>query len=146
MVEIIDDPTPDEVLAYAAGMASAGMSRYRTVVLDNEAVEALLDIRHRKHHRALSAVELVAKKATRHAPKARLVVPTAVRVEAGWDRTTPVAAVLNRLRVQDVHPDRTAADQAAVMSTELRVSVADAHLAAVLAEAVRPVAVTVVPL
>ncbi len=117
------------------------MSRARTVVLDNEAVQALLDPDHRKHRRVLAAVEAVTARALRRAGSACLVVPTAVRVEAGWDRRAPGAAAINRIRVNDAPLDRPTADRAAGVRHALGVSVADAHLAAVIASTAGPVAV-----
>jgi hypothetical protein len=109
--------------------------------LDNEAVQALLNPDHHKHRRVLAAVEAVTARALRRARSAYLVVPTAVRVEAGWDRRAPGAAVINRMRVDDAPLDRSAADCAAGVRNSLGVSVADAHLGAVLVSTVAPVAV-----
>lgn len=61
------------------------------------------------------------------------MVPTAVRVEAGWDRRAPHAAAINRLRFVDVPLDGPHADRAADLRIALRVSVADAHLGATVA-------------
>lgn len=105
----------------------------RTVLLDNEAVQALGDPGHRKHRAALAMVEATAGRNLRRAGSIRLVVPTAVRVEAGWDRRALAGATINRLRIGDAALDRDAADQAAALRTRLGVSVADAHLGAVLA-------------
>ena len=103
----------------------------RTIVFDNEAVQALVDVRHRKHLRALTAIETVTgRNLRRDGP--RLVVPTTVRVEAGWDRTRPKAAAANQLRIADVALDTESADRAARIRAALGVSVADAHLGAVL--------------
>lgn len=112
------------------------MSGSRTVVLDNEAVQALLDDRHRKHRRLLAHVQAVTTRNRRRAGSVRLVVPTAVRVEAGWDRRAPDAAVINQLHVHDAPLDTRAADhavraRAALGMTDL--TVADSHIAAVLA-------------
>ena len=109
--------------------APATDSRARTLVLDNEAVQALLDPDHPKHQRALAVVEATLVR-SRRTP---LVVPTAVRVEAGWDRRTPHAAPVNRLRVRHQGLDGDATDSAAALRTALRVSVADAHLGVVCA-------------
>lgn len=117
------------------------MSQARTVVLDNEAVQALADATHRKHRRVMAVVEAVATRNLRRAGSARLVVPTAVRVEAGWDRRAPRAAAINRLRVDDRPLDTPAADRAARVHADLGVSVADAHLAAVLGTTDAPHAV-----
>lgn len=105
----------------------------RTVLLHNEAVQALGDPRHRKHRSALAVVEATAGRNLRRAGSIRLVVPTTVRVEAGWDRRTPAAATINRLRIVDAALDREAADRASALRMRLGVSVADAHLGAVLA-------------
>jgi hypothetical protein len=88
-------------------------------------------LNHRKHRRVLAAVEAVTARALRHAGSVRLVVPTTVRVEAGWDRRAPGAAAINRMRADDAALDRPAADRAASVRHALSVSVADAHLAAV---------------
>lgn len=114
------------------------MKEARTVVLDNEAVQALVDVAHRKHRRVLAAVEVTAARNLRRAGSVRLVVPTAVRVEAGWDRRARRSAAINSLRVDDSPLDRRAADTAAAVVSALGVSVADAHLAAVLTTAPGP--------
>ena len=108
------------------------MKEARTLVVDNEAVQALVDATHRKHRRVLAAVEVTAARNLRRAGSVRLVVPTAVRVEAGWDRRARRSAAINRLRVEDIPLDRHAADTAAAVVAALGVSVADAHLASVL--------------
>ena len=105
------------------------MSR-RLVVLDSEAVQALQNPAHPKHRRVLSHVQLVAGR-KRRAEVVELAVPTSVRVEAGWDRTSPAWAFPNRLLIADVPLDRALADQAAGIGLRHRVSVADAHLGAI---------------
>ena len=117
------------------------MTQARTVVLDNEAVQALVDPSHRRHRRVLAVVEAVAARNLRRAGTVRLVVPTSVRVEAGWDRRTPGAAAINRLRTDDHTLDAGAADRAAGVRSALTVSVADAHLAAAIATTDGPHAV-----
>lgn len=117
------------------------MTRARTVVLDNEAVQALTDPSHRKHRRVLAVLEAIAPRNLRRAAVTRLVVPTAVRVEAGWDRRAPAAAAINRSRAGDAPLDRPSADRATAVRRALAVSVADAHLAVVLEDASPPVAV-----
>lgn len=113
----------------------------RTVVLDNEAVQALASTTHPKHRRMLAVVEATAGRNRRRAGSMHLMVPTAVRVAAGWDRRRPTTAVINRLRVDDGPLDRQAADRAASTVGALGVSVADAHIAAVLVGAPAPHAV-----
>jgi hypothetical protein len=58
----------------------------RLVVLDNEAVQALRDPAHPRHRHVISHAQVVTSRKSR-AVALELVVPTAVRVEAGWDRT-----------------------------------------------------------
>lgn len=101
----------------------------RVLILDNEAVSALRDAHHPHHKRVLGLVE--ANRPVRRADKdRRTVVPTAVRVEASWDRAEPSAAPVNRLRIQDVELDERAANVAARLHRDHPVSVADAHVGA----------------
>jgi len=66
----------------------------------------------------------------RHAAAISLVVPVAVRVEAGWDRTSAQWAFLNRMRITDVPLDAAHANAAAAIHEQAQVSVADAHIGA----------------
>jgi hypothetical protein len=100
------------------------------VVLDNEAVQALGDVAHPKHRRVIGLVQVVAQR-KRRAIDVALVVPTAVRVEAGWDRTGTPWATLNRLGVVDEALGPAQANVAAQVRSAMGVSVADAHLGAV---------------
>jgi hypothetical protein len=101
----------------------------RVVVLDNEAVQALGDAGHAKHARVVSHVQVVAQRKRRAAP-IRVTTPTAVRVEAGWDRTEPRWAFANALRIGDDALDTPRANAAAAIRTSAGVSVPDAHLGA----------------
>lgn len=101
----------------------------RLVLLDNEAIQALRDPAHRKHRRALSEVEFAFKRTVRTL-RVRVAVPAAVRVEAGWDRTAPAWAFINRLPITDIPLDANHADTAARIAKRTGVSVADAHLGA----------------
>jgi len=112
------------------------------VVLDNEAIQALADPAHRKHRQVVSQAQVVASR-KRRAAAIEIVVPTAVRVEAGWDRTSPAWAFPNRLRIADIPLDTARASAAAAIRHRTRVSVADAHLGAVIQSAA-PGQVTVV--
>ena len=105
------------------------------VVLDNEAVQALSHPAHKKHVRVISHVQVaVAGRRGRSLP-VTVVVPTAVRVEAGWDRSVPAWAFLNRLLIRDVALDGSTANLAASILADARVSVADAHIGAVIQSA-----------
>lgn len=106
----------------------------RLVVLDNEAVQALRDPSHREHRRVISYVQVVADR-KRRAKTINAVMPTAVRVEAGWDRTSSAWAFPNRLRIADVPLDTMCANSAAAVRARTGVSVADAHLGAVITSA-----------
>jgi hypothetical protein len=101
----------------------------RLVVLDNEAVNALADPAHSKHRRVVSYAQVVVSR-KRRAAAIDVVVPTAVRVEAGWDRTAPSWAFLNGLRITDILLDTVGANVAAAIRQRSAVSVADAHLGA----------------
>ncbi|MGH3901027.1 MAG: hypothetical protein ACRDTA_22835 [Pseudonocardiaceae bacterium] len=117
------------------------MRQARTVVLDNEAVQALADPAYHRHRRMLAVVEAVVARNLRRAGAVRLLVPICVRVEAGWSRREPGAAMVNRLRIDDIALDTLAADEAAGIRSSLGVSVADAHLGAVLGATAGPHAV-----
>jgi predicted nucleic acid-binding protein len=104
------------------------------VVLDNEAVQALQDPAHPKHRQVVSHAQVVAIRKRRAAAIA-VIVPTAVRVEAGWDRTSPAWAFPNRLRIADDALTAAQASAAAAIRSRTGVSVADAHLGAVIQSA-----------
>ena len=106
----------------------------RLVVLDNEAVRALQDPAHPKHRHVVSHVQVVASR-KRRAAAIQVVVPTAVRVEAGWDRTSPAWVFPNRLRIVDSPLDTASASTAASIRNETGVSVADSHIGAVIQSA-----------
>jgi len=101
------------------------------VVLDCEAVQALRDPGHPKHRRVVSHAQVVASR-KRRAVAIQAMTPTAVRVEAGWDRTSPAWAFPNRLRIIDSPLDTASANTAAGIRDRTGVSVADSHLGAVI--------------
>jgi predicted nucleic acid-binding protein len=102
----------------------------RVVVLHAEPVAVLLRPRSKKHRQVLAFVEAVQPDRWRRSLDARLVVPTTVRVEAGWDRRAPESALVNRLGIADHVLDGEAADRAASLRTQHGVSPADAHVGA----------------
>jgi predicted nucleic acid-binding protein len=104
------------------------------VVLDSEAIEALATVSSNKHQRALAYIEADRGRRRRNAPGRTLLVPCTVRVEAGWDRTSPKAAVINRLGVVDHYLDQRTTNLAARLRRDLGVSPADAHIGAIVAE------------
>ena len=104
------------------------------VVLDCEAIQALRDPGHPKHRRVVSHTQVVASR-KRRAVAIQMVVPTAVRVEAGWDRTSPAWVFTNRLRIADSPLDTASASTAAGIRDRTGVSVADSHLGAVIQSA-----------
>lgn len=103
----------------------------RTVLLDNEAVTALADPTHRKHRVVLAHLAGVAARRRKGTPS-RTVVATAVRVEAGWVRSESNAAGINRYRLTDAPLDGPTTDVAAGIVHRTGVSVADAHIGAVI--------------
>lgn len=113
-----------------------------TLVLDNEAVQALADVHHRKHRRAISFVELANQRSGPRRQPVAIIVPVAVRVETGWDRTAPSAAALNRIsRARDIVLESRAADRAAQLRQSAGVSVVDATVAHAAEASARPVAI-----
>lgn len=105
-----------------------------TAVLDNEALQALADVRHPRHRRVVALLEAAARGNSRAPASRRVVTPTAVRVEARVARTAS-AAGLGRLRVVDVALDsgraaRAAALSAAAVGTAVDAIVAEAALSA----------------
>jgi len=92
-------------------------------------VQAFRDPAHCKHRRVLAEVEFAFKRVVRTVP-VRVAVPAAVRVEAGWDRTAPAWAFINRFPIADIPLDTNHADTAAGIVKRTGVSVADAHLGA----------------
>jgi predicted nucleic acid-binding protein len=101
------------------------------ILLNNEAVRALQDPGHRKHRQVVSQFQVVAIR-KRRAVQIEVGVPTAVRVEAGWERTSPAWAFANRLRIADIPLDAAQANAAAAIRNRTGVSVADAHIGAVI--------------
>jgi hypothetical protein len=112
------------------------------VVLDNEAVQALRDPSHPEHRKVISSVQVIADR-KRRAEAVSAAVPTAVRVEAGWDRTSPAWAFPSQLRIADMPLDTISANRAATIRGRARVSIADAHLGTVVTSA-SATAITVV--
>jgi hypothetical protein len=104
------------------------------VVLDCEAVQALRDPGHPRHRQVVSQAQVVANR-KRRAVAIQIVVPTAVRVEAGWDRTSPVWVLPNRLRIADSPLDTASASAAAGIRARTGVSVADSHMGTVIQSA-----------
>ena len=117
------------------------MNAARTVILDNEAVQALADPAHHKHRRVLAAVQATASRNLRHAGSISLVVPTTVQVEAGWGRQQPRHAALNRLRISRPGLDGRTADNAAEVVSSTGVTPADAHITVTLKATTAPHAV-----
>ena len=105
----------------------------RLVILDNQAVRALSGSSHPSRARVLALLKVVASRRRQGIPVAAMV-PTAVRVEAGWNRTEPAWAFANSLRIADWALDPPAANTAAAIVAAFGVSVADAHIGAAIAD------------
>lgn len=113
-----------------------------TVVLDNEAVQALIDGAHPKHRWTVAFLDEAARRTLQRRHPTAVVVPAAVRVEAGWDRTRATSAGANRrIRARDVPLDRQAADRAARLRRLAGVSVVDATVGQAAEAAASPVVV-----
>lgn len=106
------------------------MNTARALLLDNEAVQVLRDPLHAKHRRVLAHIEATFGR-QRRGHEEVVLVPTAVRVEAAWNRTDGRATILNRLRAVDQPLDAALANVAATIVGREGVSVADAHIGAV---------------
>ena len=112
------------------------------IVLDNEAAQGLLDPRHPKHRRVVALLTEANRRNLRRAGRITVIVPTAVRVEAGWERADPAGANANRLaRPRDRALDTTAADRATQLRRAAKVSVVDACVAEAAETAPRPVVI-----
>jgi predicted nucleic acid-binding protein len=105
------------------------------IILDNEAVQALLSPRHPKHSRVAAYLDSQSQRARRRKDKARRWVPTTVRAEAGWDRTDPSAVEANRFHIEDRPLTADRANTAARIVALHGVSPADAHIGATVASA-----------
>ena len=99
----------------------------RTIILDNEAVQAVTDPTH-AHHREVIAHFAGVVSRRRRGVSIDTIVPTTVRVEAGWDRSTPGAAAINRLRVRDHALDTAMGNSAASIHKTTGLGPADAHI------------------
>ncbi len=102
----------------------------RTLVFDNEAVQALIDPDHHKHRTVLAHLEGVVVR-RRRGVVVEAIVPTTVRVEACWDRSKRGAAAINRFGLQDRPLDTPAANLASAIRARTETSIADAHVGAV---------------
>ncbi|MCL2092048.1 MAG: hypothetical protein FWH11_12770 [Micrococcales bacterium] len=99
------------------------------LVLDNEAVQALMDQQHPKHVRVIAHLSAaVARKQGHQTP--HIKVPATVMVEAGWNRSDRRLAELNRLHPQVDPLDEPRSRQCVQLLQLRRVGVVDAHVAA----------------
>lgn len=112
----------------------------RTTILDCEAVDVLRDPYSSKHPKVLRQIQAAINRKAR-GNVIEIKVPTAIRVEAGWDRQRPDQAMINRFPAQDVALDALTTDIAARLHRDLSVSVADAHLGAAIATSTGPITV-----
>ncbi|MCL2848720.1 MAG: hypothetical protein FWE61_01585 [Micrococcales bacterium] len=96
------------------------------IVLDNEAVQALMDRHHPKHARVLAHLAAAAHTQT----SAPLEVPATVMVEAGWDRSDPRLAELNRLHPLVDPLDEQRSRECVHLMGRRRAGVVDTHVAA----------------
>ena len=86
------------------------------------------------HRHVVSQAQVVANR-ERRAVAIQIVVPTAVRVEAGWDRTSPAWSSRTRLRIADSPLDTASANTAAGIRDRTSVSVAGSRIGAVIQSA-----------
>ncbi|MEI6374924.1 MAG: hypothetical protein WCP26_14180 [Actinomycetes bacterium] len=112
-----------------------------TVILDSEAITALRKPASAKGRAVLAALEVVPAQRKRRRINAHAIVPTTVRVEAHWNRRDPAAATLNRLPILDSTLTSDIANHASDIVESTGVSVADAHIAALVATSGQPAVV-----
>lgn len=117
------------------------MTTDHTLVLDNEAAQALADVRHPKHRSVIAYVDARARRSGRRRQAPSILVPAAVRVEAELDRRSPSTTALGRMRVRDVPLDRHRTDRAVAMRIQAGGSTVDACVAEVAASEPGPVTV-----
>ena len=123
-------------------MTARPVAAVRSVVIDNEAVQALLDVGHAKHARLIAILTEINRRSRRRPTGIDVVVPTAVRVEAGWDRTAATTANANRIaRARDHALDAVAADRATQLRSATGVPVVDACVGQTIEALPGPVAV-----
>lgn len=105
----------------------------RVIIFDNEPIQAVADIHHPKHRTVIAFLQVIADRKNK-AVSVSAIVPTTVRVEAGWDASDPRWAFANRLRIADSPLDRHNASIAASIRNRIgtHISVADAHVGAVI--------------
>jgi hypothetical protein len=106
----------------------AGTGWPATLVLDNEALQALADRHHAKHRVMLEKIAAV-KYESRRGASVRVVTPTAVRVEALVSRQAAETATLGRFNVQDVPLDGTRADRCVALAAAATATAVDATVA-----------------
>ena len=113
----------------------------RRLVLDAQGVAVLADPHHARHAELRAILQAARDKRRKRAAKDGYptLVPTSVRIEAGWDRSAQAWSAMNALRVEDVVLDggianRAATPRSAVGSGRRKrmISTADAHLGAIL--------------
>lgn len=99
-----------------------------SIVLDHEAVQALLDHDSTKHRIVRAHLRA---SATRRKRKeiVNIVAPASARVEAGWVSSKPSVALADMIPTKDHPLDRVAANKAAGVRLRTGVSVVDAHVA-----------------
>jgi hypothetical protein len=98
------------------------------LLLDNEPVQALLDPTHPKHPRVIHHLDAIRVRRKRSASGSSVVVPTSVRVDAGWNRQSHEAAAINRFPIVDHALTGEVADAAAAVRERNEVSIGDAHI------------------
>ena len=113
----------------------------RRLVLDAQGVTALADPHHARHAELRALLQAARDKRRKRAAKDGYptLVPTSVRIEAGWDRSAQAWSAMNALRVEDVVLDGGIANRAATLRSAVdsgrrkrMLSTADAHLGAIL--------------
>ena len=113
-----------------------------SVILDCEAVQALMSETHPKHQDALATIVSVASRRPGQRRPPRVIVPVAVRVESGWVRTQPGSALVSVIsHAADWPLTQARADEATRLRLSTGVSVVDATVGQAAHESDKPVAI-----
>ena len=120
----------------------------RRLVLDAQGVTVLADPHHARHPEVRALLQAARDKRRKRATKDGYptLVPTSVRIEAGWDRSAQTWSAMNALSVEDVVLNGVIANRAAALRSAVdsgartspadrrkrMLSTADAHLGAIL--------------
>lgn len=110
-------------------MRARAAATAHAVLLDNEALQALSDLRHRKHRAALAVLAAIDVRTRARAGTVAVLTTTATRIEAGTPASAADRAALGRLPLLDMELTSGRADRGTELRRATGCSVVDATLA-----------------